>query len=98
MANDPPKAKWLLVISVYLALMSVSYIGFVGAKKCKCENLKKTNFRMVNGRPLLERGLPWVGFVFYKEQVNNIERTQLRCTATVISRLWVLTGKQRPLT
>lgn len=72
---------------------------------CACKNLKETNetYRIVNGTssPALEKGLSWASFFFYKFELYYKNGTmkdapshyELKCTSTVLSKRWVLTGR-----
>lgn len=54
-------------------------------------------YRIVNGTSskALERGLPWMSFLFQKKHVGDTAQVQIFCTSTVITRYWVLTGKHQ---
>ena len=110
MENDGRKAnaiaKCVLILCIYLVLVgTLSFVFFRSQYRlvpsneyCRCENLDETNetYRIVNGtsNKALERGLPWLSFVFYKKKVENTVQARVFCTSTVIGRSWVLTGKE----
>lgn len=100
MASDPPKAnarakRILVVMSAYL--VAFGYFRFVSCQhaldqdQCKCKKLEETNFRIVNGTagPALKEALPWMAF-FY---VVTLVGFNVRCSATVIGRSYVITAK-----
>ena len=97
--------RLVLTLSVYLVLVASLCTLFFRSQYrlipsrayCKCENLNEASFRIVNGttNQALERGLPWVSFLFYELQASGDKRVHVSCTSAVISRYWVLTGKQQ---
>ena len=94
---------YLLVLLVCSTLVSVQSFharsSQLGPSKedCKCENLKEPEYRIVNGTRsrALEEGLPWIGFLFTKENMNGILMNKIICTLTIIGRYWALTGKYK---
>ena len=87
-----------LISLLFANLLAIDSLRFVSSQhpanreQCKCNNLAEPNYRVVNGSTssALKEGLPWIGFIFFETVVGF----QAFCTATVISRYWVLTGKR----
>ena len=81
--------QWFLVLVLLFGLIFVVSVA-PSKENCKCENLKSTDYRIVNGTsgPELEQGLAWIAFLFVEAEIGK----KTVCTGSVISSRWVLTG------
>ena len=99
------KSSSLIILSLFLIIAAFIIVLFIvfqfkssaaslsldRERHCKCQNLRTTDFRIVNGTGL-SSGLPWVGFVLKIYQtLDNITgqykiESVFECSASIIGK------------
>ena len=88
-----------LIVTVFITVLfivfqfkpSVPNLALDRERHCKCQNVRTTDFRIVNGTKL-SSGLPWLGFLFRKYQTFDKRTGKYKiesvfeCTASIIGK------------